>query len=67
MVTVYQHTFGLPTLTTNCSNNYGPFQNTEKLIPLVTHNALKEIALPIYGDGKNIRDWLYVRIAKVNL
>jgi dTDP-glucose 4,6-dehydratase len=60
LVRAYQHTFGLPTLTTNCSNNYGPFQNTEKLIPLVTHNALKEISLPIYGDGKNIRDWLYV-------
>lgn len=60
LVRAYHHTFGLPTLTTNCSNNYGPFQNTEKLIPLVIHNALKEIALPIYGDGKNIRDWLYV-------
>lgn len=60
LVRAYQHTFGLPTLTTNCSNNYGPFQNTEKLIPLVIHNALKEMNLPIYGDGKNIRDWLYV-------
>lgn len=60
LVRAYQHTFGLPTLTTNCSNNYGPYQNTEKLIPLVIHNALKEINLPIYGDGKNIRDWLYV-------
>jgi dTDP-glucose 4,6-dehydratase len=60
LVRAYQHTFGLPTLTTNCSNNYGPYQNTEKLIPLVIHNALKEISLPIYGDGKNIRDWLYV-------
>jgi dTDP-glucose 4,6-dehydratase len=60
LVRAYQHTFGLPTLTTNCSNNYGPFQNTEKLIPLVIQNALREIALPIYGDGKNIRDWLYV-------
>ncbi len=60
LVRAYFHTFGLPTLTTNCSNNYGPYQNTEKLIPLVIHNALKEIALPIYGDGKNIRDWLFV-------
>lgn len=60
LVRSYHHTFGLPTLTTNCSNNYGPYQNTEKLIPLVIHNALKEISLPIYGDGKNIRDWLYV-------
>lgn len=60
LVRAYQHTFGLPTLTTNCSNNYGPYQNTEKLIPLVIHNALKEIPLPIYGDGKNIRDWLFV-------
>lgn len=60
LVRAYHHTFGLPTLTTNCSNNYGPFQNTEKLIPLVIHNALKGIPLPIYGDGKNVRDWLYV-------
>lgn len=60
LVRAYHHTFGLPTLTTNCSNNYGPYQNTEKLIPLVIHNALKEIPLPIYGDGKNIRDWLFV-------
>ena len=60
LVRSYFHTFNLPTLTTNCSNNYGPYQNTEKLIPLVIHNALKEIALPIYGDGKNIRDWLFV-------
>lgn len=60
LVRAYQHTFDLPTLTTNCSNNYGPYQNTEKLIPLVIHNALKEIPLPIYGDGKNIRDWLFV-------
>lgn len=60
LVRAYFHTFGLPTLTTNCSNNYGPYQNTEKLIPLVIHNALKEIPLPIYGDGKNIRDWLFV-------
>lgn len=60
LVRSYHHTFGLPTLTTNCSNNYGSYQNTEKLIPLIIHNALKEMTLPIYGDGKNIRDWLYV-------
>ena len=54
-------TYGLPVITTNCSNNYGPFQFPEKLIPLVIHHALQGLALPIYGDGKNIRDWLYVR------
>lgn len=56
----YCHTYGLPILTTNCSNNYGPYQNTEKLIPLIIHNAIKELPLPIYGDGKNVRDWLFV-------
>src|SRR6185312_3906390 len=56
----YHHTFGLPVLTTNCSNNYGPFQFPEKLIPLMILNALEGKALPIYGDGKNVRDWLYV-------
>ena len=56
----YHHTFGLPALTTNCSNNYGPFQFPEKLIPLVLLNALEGKPLPVYGDGKNIRDWLYV-------
>lgn len=60
LVRAYHHTYGLPVLTTNCSNNYGPFQFPEKLIPLVIHNALKMLPIPIYGDGKNIRDWLYV-------
>jgi len=60
LVRAYFHTYGLPVLTTNCSNNYGPYQFPEKLIPLVIHNALEGKALPIYGDGKNIRDWLYV-------
>jgi len=56
----YFHTFGLPVLTTNCSNNYGPFQFPEKLIPLMILNALEGKALPVYGDGKNVRDWLFV-------
>jgi dTDP-glucose 4,6-dehydratase len=56
----YHHTYGLPVLTTNCSNNYGPFQFPEKLIPLVALNALKGLSLPVYGDGMNVRDWLYV-------
>ena len=60
LVRAYYHTYGLPTLTTNCSNNYGPFQFPEKLIPLMIHNALNGKALPVYGDGKNVRDWLYV-------
>jgi len=60
LVRAYHHTYGLPTLTTNCSNNYGPYQFPEKLIPLVIHNALAGRPLPIYGDGSNIRDWLYV-------
>ncbi len=60
MVRAYQHTFGLPTLTTNCSNNYGPFQFPEKLIPLIVLNALEGKALPVYGDGMNVRDWLFV-------
>ena len=60
LVRAYFHTYGLPTLTTNCSNNYGPFQFPEKLIPLMIHNALHGKALPVYGDGKNVRDWLYV-------
>lgn len=60
LVRAYHHTYGLPTLITNCSNNYGPFQFPEKLIPLVTLNALAGRPLPIYGDGKNVRDWLYV-------
>ena len=60
LVNAYSHTYGLPTLTTNCSNNYGPYQFPEKLIPLIIYNALYGKELPIYGDGKNIRDWLYV-------
>jgi len=60
LVRAYYHTYGLPTLTTNCSNNYGPYQFPEKLIPLVLLNALEGKALPVYGDGQNIRDWLYV-------
>jgi len=60
LVRAYHHTYGLPTLTTNCSNNYGPRQFPEKLIPLTILNALDDKPLPIYGDGQNIRDWLYV-------
>src|SRR6185437_12811796 len=60
LVRAYQHTFGLPVLTTNCSNNYGPFQFPEKLIPLMILNALEGRPLPVYGDGKNVRDWLFV-------
>ena len=60
LVRAYHHTYGLPVLTTNCSNNYGPYQFPEKLIPLVLHNALKGKPLPIYGDGQQVRDWLYV-------
>tara|TARA_B110000858_G_scaffold197389_1_gene258856 strand:+ start:6767 stop:7801 length:1035 start_codon:yes stop_codon:yes gene_type:complete len=60
LVRAYNATYGLPTLTTNCSNNYGPFQFPEKLIPLIIKNALEGTNLPIYGDGKQIRDWLYV-------
>jgi dTDP-glucose 4,6-dehydratase len=60
LVRAYRHTYGLPTLTTNCSNNYGPYQFPEKLIPLVIHNALAGKPLPVYGDGRNVRDWLYV-------
>ncbi len=60
LVRAYHHTYGLPVLTTNCSNNYGPFHFPEKLIPLCIHNALAGKPLPIYGDGQQIRDWLYV-------
>ena len=60
LVRAYHHTYGLPTLTTNCSNNYGPHHFPEKLIPLVIHNALAGKDLPIYGTGQQIRDWLYV-------
>jgi dTDP-glucose 4,6-dehydratase len=61
LVRAYHHTYGLPVLTTNCSNNYGPLHFPEKLIPLVIHNALMGKSLPIYGDGQQIRDWLYVK------
>ncbi|MEM9446256.1 MAG: dTDP-glucose 4,6-dehydratase, partial [Verrucomicrobiota bacterium] len=60
LVRSYFHTFGLPVVTTNCSNNYGPYQFPEKLIPLMILNALEGKDLPIYGDGKNVRDWLHV-------
>lgn len=60
LVRAWHHTYGLPVLTTNCSNNYGPFHFPEKLIPLVIANALAGKDLPIYGDGKQVRDWLYV-------
>ena len=60
LVRAYWHTYGLPTLTTNCSNNYGPYQFPEKLIPLMIHQALAGKPLPVYGDGQNVRDWLYV-------
>ena len=61
LVRAYCHTYGLPVLTTNCSNNYGPYHFPEKLIPLVLHNALAGKPLPIYGDGQQVRDWLYVK------
>ena len=60
LVRSYFHTYGLPVITTNCTNNYGPFQFPEKLIPLMTANAVERKPLPVYGDGMNIRDWLYV-------
>lgn len=60
LVRAYHHTYGLPVLTTNCSNNYGPHHFPEKLIPLMIQHALEGKSLPIYGDGKNVRDWLYV-------
>lgn len=60
LVRAFHHTYGLPTLTTNCSNNYGPYQFPEKLIPLVIQKALAGESLPVYGDGMNIRDWLFV-------
>tara|TARA_Y100001936_G_scaffold252558_1_gene312746 strand:- start:32720 stop:33754 length:1035 start_codon:yes stop_codon:yes gene_type:complete len=61
LIRAYHKTYGLPVLTTNCSNNYGPFQFPEKLIPLIIINALSNKPLPIYGDGQQIRDWLYVK------
>src|SRR5207245_5457998 len=60
LVRAWHHTFGLPVVTTNCSNNYGPWQFPEKLIPLIILNALDGKALPVYGSGANVRDWLYV-------
>lgn len=60
LVRAYHHTYGLPTVTTNCSNNYGPYQFPEKLIPLIILNALQGKPLPVYGDGLNVRDWLFV-------
>ena len=61
LVRAYHHTYGLPTVITNCSNNYGPFQFPEKLIPVVIQSVLDRKSIPVYGDGMNIRDWLYVR------
>ncbi|MEE9613732.1 MAG: dTDP-glucose 4,6-dehydratase [Thermodesulfobacteriota bacterium] len=61
LVRAYHHTYGLPVVTTNCSNNYGPYQFPEKLIPLIVLNALEGKELPVYGDGLQVRDWLYVR------
>jgi len=60
LVRAYHHTYGMPVLTTNCSNNYGPYQFPEKLIPLTILNAMNGKPIPVYGDGKNVRDWLYV-------
>src|SRR5438445_1691836 len=60
LVRAYHHTYGLPVLTTNCSNNYGPFQFPEKLIPLVILHAVRGKPIPVYGDGQNVRDWLFV-------
>jgi dTDP-glucose 4,6-dehydratase len=60
LVRAYHHTYGMPVLTTNCSNNYGPYQFPEKLIPLTILNAMNGMAIPVYGDGQNVRDWLYV-------
>jgi dTDP-glucose 4,6-dehydratase len=60
LVRAFHHTYGLPVLTTNCSNNYGPYQFPEKLIPLMIAKALAGEPLPVYGDGRNVRDWLYV-------
>ena len=61
LVRAYHHTYGLPTVITNCSNNYGPFQFPEKLIPVVIQSVLERRPIPVYGDGMNVRDWLYVR------
>jgi dTDP-glucose 4,6-dehydratase len=61
LVRAYHHTYGLPTVITNCSNNYGPFQFPEKLIPVVIQSVIEQRPIPVYGDGLNVRDWLYVR------
>ena len=61
LVRAYHHTYGLPVVTTNCSNNYGPFQFPEKLIPVIIENVCQRKPIPVYGDGMNVRDWLYVR------
>jgi dTDP-glucose 4,6-dehydratase len=61
LVRAYHHTYGLPTVITNCSNNYGPYQFPEKLIPVIIQNVLVRKPIPVYGDGMNVRDWLYVR------
>jgi dTDP-glucose 4,6-dehydratase len=61
LVRAYYHTYGLPTVITNCSNNYGPYQFPEKLIPVIIQNVLARKPIPVYGDGLNVRDWLYVR------
>ena len=61
LVRAYHHTYGLPTVITNCSNNYGPYQFPEKLIPVVIQSCLARKQIPVYGDGMNVRDWLYVR------
>jgi dTDP-glucose 4,6-dehydratase len=61
LVRAYHHTYGLPAVITNCSNNYGPYQFPEKLIPVIIQNVLARTPIPVYGDGMNVRDWLYVR------
>jgi dTDP-glucose 4,6-dehydratase len=61
LVRAYHHTYGMPTVITNCSNNYGPYQYPEKLIPVVIQSLLVRQPIPVYGDGMNVRDWLYVR------
>lgn len=67
LVRAWHHTFGLPVVITNCSNNYGPFHFPEKLVPLIILNALEETPLPVYGNGTNVRDWLYVEIGRAHV
>jgi len=67
MVQAFHHTYGLPTVITRCSNNYGPLQFPEKLIPLMIINALNNKKLPVYGDGLNVRDWIYVKIGRAHV